>query len=44
MGGVRGPWLSLHATGRREALAEAFHAISEWLDCDPAAFDIAVDA
>jgi hypothetical protein len=37
------PWLSLDATDRREALAEAIQAISEWLDCDPAAFDIAVD-
>jgi len=37
------PWLGVARASRREALTEAIHAISEWLDCDPAAFGIAVD-
>lgn len=37
------PSLGVARASRREALAEAIHAISEWLECDPAAVDIAVD-
>jgi hypothetical protein len=37
------PWLGVARASRREALTEAVRAISEWLDCDPASFDIAVD-
>lgn len=34
------PWLSVTATGRREALDEARAAIAEWLDVPPDAFDV----
>ena len=34
------PWLSVTATGRREALDEAREVIAEWLDVPPDAFDV----
>ena len=34
------PWLSVSATGRREALDEARAAIATWLDVEPESFDI----
>jgi hypothetical protein len=34
------PWVSVTATGRREALDEARTAIAEWLDVPPIAFDV----
>lgn len=37
------PWLGVAPASRREALTDAVGAISEWLDCDPGAFDVAVD-
>jgi hypothetical protein len=37
------PWLALHATCRREALADARQLIRDWLGCDSTAFNIAVD-
>jgi hypothetical protein len=37
------PWLRIASTERRAARAEAVRALSAWLDCDSAAFDVAVD-
>ena len=34
------PWVSVTATGRREALDEAREVIAEWLDVPPDAFDV----
>lgn len=34
------PWVSLTATGRREALDEARAAIAAWLQVEPHAFDV----
>jgi hypothetical protein len=34
------PWVSVTATGRREALDEARAAIASWLDVEPDSFDI----
>lgn len=34
------PWVSLTATGRREALDEARAAIAAWLQVEPDAFDV----
>jgi hypothetical protein len=34
------PWLSVAATGRREALDEARVAIAEWLAVAPDSFDV----
>lgn len=34
------PWVSLTATGRREALDEARAAIAAWLQIEPDAFDV----
>jgi hypothetical protein len=34
------PWLSVEATGHREALAAARAAIAAWLEVDPGTFDM----
>ena len=34
------PWLSVTATGRREAMDEARVVIAEWLDVRPDTFDV----
>jgi hypothetical protein len=36
------PWVSVTATGRREALDEARAAIAEWLDVPPDSFDVEI--
>jgi hypothetical protein len=38
------PWVSVTATGRREALDEARAAIAEWLEMPPDSFDVETDA
>ncbi len=37
------PWVSVTATGDREALDQARMAIAEWLDVPTDAFDLGVD-
>jgi hypothetical protein len=34
------PWVTVTATGRREALDETRAAIAEWLDVAPDSFDV----
>ncbi len=36
------PWLTVVATGRREALDEARAALAEWLEVERDAFDVEV--
>jgi hypothetical protein len=38
------PWLSVTATGHREALDEARAAIAEWPEVEPTAFEVEADA